>query len=55
MNCLGFGLSWVMDFELEMGFFIGFGNEFGMLIECSFVEEYIFGFVFVNDWSVWDI
>jgi fumarylacetoacetase len=44
-----------MDFELEMGFFIGTGNELGKPISISEASEHIFGLVLVNDWSARDI
>ena len=50
-----FGPSKLMDFELEMGFFIGKGNELGTSISVDEAEEHIFGMVIVNDWSARDI
>jgi fumarylacetoacetase len=50
-----FGASKLMDFELEMGFFIGKGNELGNSISVEDAEEHIFGMVIVNDWSARDI
>ncbi len=50
-----FGASKLMDFELEMGFFIGNGNNFGNSISVDKAEEHIFGIVIVNDWSARDI
>ncbi|MBX7044503.1 MAG: fumarylacetoacetase [Ignavibacteria bacterium] len=50
-----FGASKLMDFELEMGFFIGKGNELGTSISVEEAEEHIFGMVIVNDWSARDI
>lgn len=44
-----------LDFELEMGFFIGSGNALGQPIPVEQAEEYIFGLVLVNDWSARDI
>jgi fumarylacetoacetase len=44
-----------MDFELEMGFFIGPGNELGMPISIANAEQHIFGLVLINDWSARDI
>lgn len=40
-----------MDFELEMGFFVGHGNKLGDPIKISNAHEYIFGYVIMNDWS----
>ena len=50
-----FGPSRNMDFELEMGFFIGPGNELGIPIPIVQAEEHIFGLVLINDWSARDI
>jgi fumarylacetoacetase len=50
-----FGPSRCVDFELEMGFFIGPGNELGRPIPTADAPEHIFGFVLVNDWSARDI
>jgi fumarylacetoacetase len=50
-----FGPSRLLDFELEMGFFIGTGNKLGHPIPVSEAEDHIFGMVIVNDWSARDI
>jgi fumarylacetoacetase len=50
-----FGPSKSFDFELEMGFFIGPGNELGRPIPIDRAPEHIFGLVLVNDWSARDI
>lgn len=50
-----FGPSRLLDFELEMGFFIGTGNKLGHPIPISEAEDHIFGMVIVNDWSARDI
>jgi fumarylacetoacetase len=50
-----FGPSKLLDFELEMGFFIGPGNKLGHPVNVSNAEEHIFGMVIVNDWSARDI
>lgn len=50
-----FGPSRQLDFELEMGFFIGTGNGLGESISADEAEEHIFGMVIVNDWSARDI
>lgn len=51
----GFGPSKTVDFELEMGFFIGPGNELGAPIPIDRAADHIFGMVLVNDWSARDI
>jgi len=50
-----FAPSREMDFELEMGLFIGPGNELGRPIPVWEAAEHIFGLVLVNDWSARDI
>ena len=50
-----FGDSKRMDFELEMGLFIGPGNGLGEPISVIDAEEHIFGMALVNDWSARDI
>ncbi|MBD3873075.1 MAG: fumarylacetoacetase, partial [Acidobacteria bacterium] len=50
-----YGPSRLMDFELEMGFFVGPGNALGEPIPIDQALEHIFGMVLVNDWSARDI
>jgi fumarylacetoacetase len=50
-----FGPSRLMDFELEMGFFVGPGNPLGQPIPVAEAADHIFGMVLVNDWSARDI
>jgi fumarylacetoacetase len=50
-----FGPSKSMDFELEMGFFIGQGNRQGKPVSIGNAYNHIFGMVLVNDWSARDI
>jgi fumarylacetoacetase len=50
-----FGPSRSLDYELEVGFFIGPGNPLGQPIPISRAEEHIFGLCLVNDWSARDI
>ncbi len=50
-----FGPSRQMDFELEVGFFIGPGNALGQPIPIQNAAEHILGLVLVNDWSARDI
>jgi len=50
-----YGPSRLMDFELEMGFFVGPGNTLGEPIPIDEAAEHIFGMVLVNDWSARDI
>ncbi len=44
-----------MDFELEMGFFVGPGNDLGAPIPIDKAADHIFGMVLVNDWSARDV
>ena len=50
-----FGASRMVDFELEMGFFVGPGNGLGEPVPVGEAEDHIFGMVLVNDWSARDI
>jgi fumarylacetoacetase len=50
-----YGPSRLMDFELEMGFFVGPGNALGEPIPIDEAGEHIFGMVLLNDWSARDI
>jgi fumarylacetoacetase len=43
------------DFELEMGFLTGPGNELGDPVSIKDAEDHIFGLMLVNDWSARDI
>ena len=43
-----------LDFELEMGFFIGPGNELGTPIALKNAEDHIAGMCLLNDWSARD-
>jgi fumarylacetoacetase len=40
-----------MDFELEMAFFVGPGNQLGEPISIENAQDHIFGMVLMNDWS----
>lgn len=44
-----------LDFELEMGFFVGGENTAGEPIPIERADDFIFGMVLVNDWSARDI
>ena len=47
--------SRMLDYELEIGFFVGDGNRLGETIPLEKAEEHIFGLCLVNDWSARDI
>jgi fumarylacetoacetase len=49
------GPSQRLDYELEMGIFIGGGNPLGRPITISDAEPHIFGLCLLNDWSARDI
>jgi fumarylacetoacetase len=44
-----------LDYEMEVGFFVGQGNELGTSIPIGEAEQHIFGLCLVNDWSARDI
>ncbi len=50
-----FGYSQLLDYEVEVGFFISSGNDLGQSISLDRAEESIFGLCLVNDWSARDI
>jgi fumarylacetoacetase len=56
-----FGPSKLLDFELEMGYFIAEGNRLGEPMEVGIggaelgLDNAVFGMVLVNDWSARDI
>ena len=50
-----FGPAKSLDYELEMGIFIGPGNPLGRSIPIDQAEQHIFGLCLVNDWSARDI
>jgi fumarylacetoacetase len=50
-----FGPSCSLDYELEVGIFVGPGNPLGKPIPIDQAEKHIFGLCLVNDWSARDI
>jgi len=50
-----FGPSRNLDFELELGIWIGPGNALGTAIPIADAAEHIAGFCLLNDWSARDI
>ena len=44
-----------LDFELELGAFVCKSNRMGEPVPIAEAEEYLFGFVLLNDWSARDI
>ena len=49
------GASLRVDFELELGVFIGSGNPLGTPIPIADAEAHIFGVCLLNDWSARDL
>ncbi|MGE5113830.1 MAG: fumarylacetoacetate hydrolase family protein, partial [Acidobacteriaceae bacterium] len=50
-----FGPTKALDYELELGFFVGGGNLMGSPVPIALAAQSIFGFCLVNDWSARDI
>jgi fumarylacetoacetase len=50
-----FGPSRSLDYELEVGFFIGPGNRQGSPVGIAEAADHIFGLCLVNDWSARDL
>lgn len=44
-----------LDYELELGYFIGRGNELGQPVPIEVAEDHLFGVTLLNDWSARDI
>ena len=50
-----FGPSRRLDYELEVGAFIGVGNSLGSPIPIDDADQHLFGLCLLNDWSARDI
>jgi fumarylacetoacetase len=50
-----FGPSRALDYELELGAFIGRGNALGEPIPLEDGSQHVFGFCLLNDWSARDV
>lgn len=50
-----FGPTTALDYEVEIGAFIGKGNPLGQSIPIAEAERHIFGLCLVNDWSARDL
>ncbi len=50
-----FGPCRLLDYELELGFFVGPGNTRGRRLTMTEAADHIFGLVIVNDWSARDV
>ncbi len=44
-----------LDYEMEMGFYVGKCNDLGETVPIENAEDYIFGLSLVNDWSARDV
>ena len=49
------GPSRSLDYECEVGVFIGTGNAIGEMIPLAEAEQHMFGLCLVNDWSARDV
>ena len=49
------GASTRLDYELELGVFVGTGNSLGLPIAIADAETHIFGVCLLNDWSARDL
>ncbi len=50
-----YGPSRMLDYEAEMGFFVGPGNPGGEPLDILDAENYLFGICLLNDWSSRDV
>jgi fumarylacetoacetase len=50
-----FGPAQSLDYELEVGIFVGPGNQLGERIPIAEADKHIFGLCLLNDWSARDI
>lgn len=50
-----FGPCRRLDFELELGIWIGAGNDLGKPVRIGEAGEYLFGLCMLNDWSARDV
>ena len=54
-NTVQFSPTRALDYELEVGAFIGLGNELGKPIPLEEARTHIFGYCLLNDWSARDV
>lgn len=50
-----FGPTRQMDYEVEIGAYVGVGNELGRPVAVDRAESHLFGISLVNDWSARDL
>ncbi|OED41778.1 fumarylacetoacetase [Endozoicomonas sp. (ex Bugula neritina AB1)] len=54
-KCPSVGPCKRLDYELEMGIYMGAGNEMGTPISIDKVSQHVFGLCLFNDWSARDL
>lgn len=50
-----FGPARLLDYEAELGFFVGAGNQQGSPVPIAEARDHLFGVVLLNDWSARDV
>ena len=50
-----YGPTRLLDYEMEVGCFVGTGNALGSPVVVDRAEEHLFGLCLVNDWSARDV
>jgi len=53
--CAVSGCRFSLDYELELGFYIGRSNELGTPVPVDMAQGQVFGYCLLNDWSARDI
>jgi fumarylacetoacetase len=51
----GFAPTQALDYEMELGCYVGPGNQLGQAVAIEHAEDHLFGVCLVNDWSARDI
>ncbi len=54
-NAPSFGPTTMLDYEVEVGAFVGRGNSLGDPIQVALSRDHLFGLCLLNDWSARDI
>ena len=50
-----FGACKKLDYEMEVGIFVGSGNKLGQAVKIDDADNHVFGLCLLNDWSARDI
>lgn len=50
-----FGPCKKLDYEMEVGIYIGVGNDIGESIDIDSTDQHVFGYCLFNDWSARDL